>query len=40
MSCYSALLLNAIEIEGRKVVVLLAGTRENFYQELKRFIKK
>jgi mRNA interferase RelE/StbE len=28
------------EIDGRKVVVLLAGTRENFYEELKRIYKK
>ena len=27
------------EVEGKKVVVLLAGTRENFYEELKRYIK-
>lgn len=27
------------EINGKKVVVLLAGTRENFYEELKRYIK-
>lgn len=27
------------EEEGRLVVVVLAGTRENFYQELKRHIK-
>jgi len=24
---------------GKKVIVLLAGTRENFYQQLKRYIK-
>lgn len=27
------------EFNGKKVVVLLAGTRENFYDELKRYIK-
>ena len=27
------------EIEGKKVVVILAGTRENFYDELKRIAK-
>ena len=27
------------DINGKKVVVLLAGTRENFYQQLKRYIK-
>jgi len=27
-----------IEEEGRFVVVILAGTRENFYQELKRYM--
>jgi len=27
------------EIDGKKVVVLLAGTRQNFYEELKRLIK-
>lgn len=27
------------EVNGKKVVVLLAGTRENFYEELKRSIK-
>ncbi len=26
------------EVDGKKVVVLLAGTRENFYEELKRLI--
>lgn len=25
------------EINGKKVIVLLAGTRENFYDELKRY---
>lgn len=25
------------EVNGKKVVVLLAGTRENFYQQLKRY---
>lgn len=28
------------EIDNKKVVVLLAGTRENFYEELKRYISK
>jgi len=28
------------EIKGKTVVVLLAGTRENFYEELKRMYKK
>jgi hypothetical protein len=27
-------------IEGTMVVILLAGTRENFYEELKRMYKK
>ncbi|MDD2585179.1 MAG: type II toxin-antitoxin system RelE/ParE family toxin [Syntrophomonadaceae bacterium] len=27
------------EFNGKKVIVLLAGTRENFYAELKRYIK-
>lgn len=27
------------EINGKKIVVLLAGTRENFYKQLKRYIK-
>ena len=27
------------EVHGKKVVVLLAGTRENFYQQLKRYIR-
>ena len=27
------------EVNGKKVVVLLAGTRENFYEQLKRYIK-
>jgi len=27
------------EVDGKKVVVLLVGTRENFYEELKRLIK-
>jgi len=28
------------EVDGKKVVVLLAGTRENFYEELKRLTKR
>lgn len=28
------------EIDGKKVVVILAGTRENFYEELKRIAKQ
>jgi len=28
------------EMEGKMVVILLAGTRENFYKELKRMYKK
>ncbi len=28
------------EEEGRIVVVMLAGTRENFYEQLKRYIKE
>lgn len=28
------------EEDGKKVVVLLAGTRENFYEELKRYMKR
>ncbi|MBU2702448.1 mRNA interferase RelE/StbE [Sporomusaceae bacterium BoRhaA] len=28
------------EADNKKVVVLLAGTRENFYQELKRYANK
>ncbi|HHY31058.1 MAG TPA: type II toxin-antitoxin system RelE/ParE family toxin, partial [Syntrophaceticus sp.] len=27
------------EVDGKKVIVLLAGTRENFYEQLKRYIK-
>lgn len=27
------------EMNGKKVIVLLAGTRENFYEQLKRYIK-
>lgn len=27
------------ENNGKKVIVLLAGTRENFYEQLKRYIK-
>jgi len=27
------------ETNGKKVVVLLAGTRENFYEQLKKYIK-
>jgi len=27
------------EVNGKKIVVLLAGTRENFYEQLKRYIK-
>lgn len=27
------------EANGKKVVVILAGTRENFYHQLKRYIK-
>lgn len=27
------------EVNGKRVVVLLAGTRENFYEQLKRYIK-
>lgn len=26
------------EVNGKKVVILLAGTRENFYEKLKRYI--
>jgi hypothetical protein len=26
--------------DGKTIVVLLAGTRENFYEELKRYVKK
>jgi mRNA interferase RelE/StbE len=28
------------EIEGKMIIILLAGTRENFYEELKRMCKK
>jgi len=27
------------EFDGKKIIVLLAGTRENFYEQLKRSIK-
>ena len=27
------------EVSGKKIIVLLAGTRENFYEQLKRSIK-
>ena len=27
------------EVNGQKLIVLLAGTRENFYEQLKRYIK-
>lgn len=27
-------------VEGKLIVVVMAGTRENFYEELKRYIKK
>ncbi len=27
------------EVDNKKVIVLLAGSRENFYQQLKRYIK-
>ena len=27
------------EIDGKKIVILLAGTRENFYKELKRLVR-
>ena len=27
------------EEEGKKIVIVLAGTRENFYEELKRYMK-
>lgn len=27
------------EVNGKKVIVLLAGTRENFYEQLKGYIK-
>ena len=27
------------EINGKKIIVLLAGTRENFYEQLKRYVK-
>lgn len=26
------------EVNGKKIVVLLAGTRENFYEQLKRYL--
>jgi mRNA interferase RelE/StbE len=27
------------EVDGKKIIVLLAGTRENFYEQIKRYIK-
>jgi mRNA interferase RelE/StbE len=27
------------EVNGKKIIVLLAGTRENFYEQLKQYIK-
>jgi mRNA interferase RelE/StbE len=27
------------EVNGKKIIVLLAGTRKNFYEQLKRYIK-
>jgi mRNA interferase RelE/StbE len=27
------------EVNGKKIIVLLAGTRENFYEQVKRYIK-
>ncbi len=27
------------ELNGKKIVVIFAGTRENFYEQLKRYIK-
>ncbi|QNB45462.1 type II toxin-antitoxin system RelE/ParE family toxin [Thermanaerosceptrum fracticalcis] len=29
-----------VEIEGKTVLIILAGTRENFYDELKKYLKK
>lgn len=29
-----------VEINGKTVLIILAGTRENFYEELKRYLKK
>jgi len=28
------------DIDGETVLIVLAGTRENFYRELKRYLKK
>lgn len=27
------------EVNGKKIIILLAGTRENFYEQLKRYIR-
>ncbi|MDD4402551.1 MAG: type II toxin-antitoxin system RelE/ParE family toxin [Desulfitobacteriaceae bacterium] len=27
------------EVDGKKIIALLAGTRENFYEQIKRYIK-
>jgi len=37
VNCEIAYTIN--EVNGKKIIVLLAGTRENFYAQLERYIK-